>query len=62
VGLFFVLSIQTEVTIMKKKEWAGFMGGIWEEKIDVRDFININIKPYLGDDSFLEGPSGRSGH
>jgi formate C-acetyltransferase len=45
---------------MKKKEWAGFMGGIWEEKIDVRDFININIKPYLGDDSFLEGPSGRT--
>lgn len=45
---------------MEKKEWAGFAEGIWEEEIDVRDFININVKPYLGDDSFLEGPSDRT--
>ncbi|HSN57998.1 MAG TPA: formate C-acetyltransferase [Clostridiaceae bacterium] len=45
---------------MNKKEWAGFAEGIWEEEIDVRDFININVKPYLGEDSFLEGPSDRT--
>lgn len=45
---------------MKKKEWAGFAGGTWEEEIDVRDFVTRNVKPYLGDDSFLAGPSDRT--
>ncbi|MBP1743619.1 MAG: pflB [Firmicutes bacterium] len=45
---------------MEKKEWAGFAEGIWEEEIDVRDFINKNVKPYLGDDSFLVGPTART--
>jgi formate C-acetyltransferase len=45
---------------MVKKEWAGFVEGNWYEEIDVRDFINKNLKPYLGDDSFLVGPTERT--
>ena len=39
------------------KEWEGFEGRLWKEGIDVRDFIQINYKPYDGDESFLEGPT-----
>ena len=37
------------------KAWEGFKLGSWSQKIDVRDFIQQNYKPYHGDDSFLEG-------
>ncbi len=33
--------------------WDGFKGGIWQEDIDVRDFIQKNYTPYEGDESFL---------
>jgi len=45
---------------MVRKEWAGFAEGNWNEEIDVRDFISKNIKPYMGDDSFLAGPTART--
>lgn len=32
-----------------------FAKGNWNQKIDVRDFVRLNITPYEGDDSFLEG-------
>lgn len=38
-----------------RKEWESFRGGIWEKEINVRDFIQKNYTPYLGDDSFLAG-------
>lgn len=31
--------------------------GKWQERIDVRDFVSLNIQPYDGDSSFLCGPS-----
>jgi len=37
--------------------WQGFKGTAWQEKIDVRDFIQENITVYEGDDSFLVGPT-----
>lgn len=40
-----------------RKEWKSFRGGIWEKEINVRDFIQKNYTPYLGDDSFLAGPT-----
>ena len=40
-----------------RKEWESFRGGIWEKEINVRDFIQKNYTPYLGDDSFLVGPT-----
>ena len=44
-----------------RKEWESFRGGIWEKEINVRDFIQKNYTPYLGDDSFLAGPTVRAG-
>ena len=40
--------------------WAGFTNGPWQDKIDVRDFIQKNYTPYEGDDSFLAGPTART--
>ncbi|MCQ2739873.1 MAG: formate C-acetyltransferase [bacterium] len=35
----------------------GFVGGIWQSEINVRDFIQNNYTPYIGDDSFLAMPT-----
>ncbi|SFD49956.1 pyruvate formate lyase family protein, partial [Clostridium uliginosum] len=42
------------------KEWQGFKSGIWEEGIDVRNFIQKNYKLYEGDSSFLEGTTDKT--
>jgi formate C-acetyltransferase len=42
------------------KAWRDFQAGLWQEKIDVRDFIQKNYEPYYGDESFLEGASERT--
>ena len=39
------------------KQWNGFEGRIWKEKVNVRDFIQKNYTPYDGDSSFLVGPT-----
>ena len=41
-------------------EWAGFSPGRWQHTIDVRDFIQSNVVPYLGDEAFLAGPTART--
>ena len=38
---------------MKFEQWKGFEKGDWQEKIDVRNFIQLNYTPYEGDSSFL---------
>lgn len=42
------------------KEWDNFNRGIWEKEINVEDFIINNYHLYIGDDSFLVGPSLRT--
>ncbi len=37
-----------------------FKTGVWNEAIDVRDFIQNNFNPYLGDESFLTGKSSKT--
>ncbi|MDQ0194719.1 formate C-acetyltransferase [Paenibacillus wynnii] len=37
--------------------WEGFKSGSWQEEIDVRQFIQLNYEPYVGDPSFLAGPT-----
>ena len=37
-----------------------FDGFIWKREINVRDFIQHNYTPYLGDESFLEGPTEKT--
>ena len=43
-----------------REEWKDFVAGDWTRKIDVRDFINRNINPYDGDESFLLGKSEKT--
>ena len=38
-------------------ERKSFVGGIWENEINVRDFIQKNYTLYEGDSSFLSGPT-----
>lgn len=45
---------------MTKDAYRGFKDGQWQEEIDVRDFIQKNYTPYLGDGSFLEGATQRT--
>jgi formate C-acetyltransferase len=40
--------------------WSGFKAGPWQERIDVRDFIQRNYSPYEGDDTFLTGATERT--
>src|SRR5436305_13783018 len=37
-----------------------FAPGVWQTRIDVRDFIRCNWTPYTGDATFLEGPTART--
>ncbi|MEE1197636.1 MAG: formate C-acetyltransferase [Acutalibacteraceae bacterium] len=45
---------------MQHTNWNGFIGGAWQEQIDVRNFIQLNYKEYLGDDEFLAGATART--
>lgn len=40
-----------------RPEWNDFVGGKWENEVNLRDFIQKNYTPYDGDDSFLAGPT-----
>ncbi len=41
-------------------EWEGFIDGVWCDRIDVREFIQKNYTPYIGDESFLSQPTERT--
>ncbi|WP_216388054.1 formate C-acetyltransferase [Arcanobacterium phocae] len=41
-------------------EWEGFKNGLWQDAIDVRDFIQKNYTPYEGDASFLAGETEKT--
>lgn len=43
-----------------RPEWHDFEGGSWTTEINVRSFIQHNYTPYLGDESFLTGPTERT--
>lgn len=45
---------------MTHANWNGFVGGAWQDEINVRDFIQKNYKEYTGDDSFLAGATERT--
>ena len=45
---------------IKYEEWEGFEPGSWQQRIDVRDFIQRNYTPYEGDSSFLAGPTEKT--
>ena len=45
---------------MEHNNWNGFKKGVWQDEINVRDFIQLNYKEYLGDADFLEGATRRT--
>ena len=45
---------------MEHKNWNDFKVGIWQEEINVRDFIQQNYKEYRGDASFLAKATPRT--
>ncbi len=47
--------------MMKYSEaWKGFCPGVWQETVNVRDFIQKNYREYRGDASFLAGRTART--
>ena len=45
---------------MKHENWTGFTEGIWQDEINVRDFIQKNYKEYKGDSAFLASATDRT--
>ena len=45
---------------MENKSWIGFNGGVWQNEINVRDFIQNNYTEYTGDAGFLSGATPRT--
>ena len=45
---------------MEHKNWNGFNSGLWQNEINVRDFIQCNYTEYTGDDKFLSGATKRT--
>lgn len=42
------------------KQWGGFKAGSWVDRVNVREFIQLNYTPYEGDDSFLAEETERT--
>jgi len=40
--------------------WRDFVGGSWQNHVDVREFIQKNYTPYEGDERFLRGATERT--
>ena len=40
--------------------WKGLKAGLWQKEINVRDFIQQNYQPYIGDGSFLAPATERT--
>jgi formate C-acetyltransferase len=40
--------------------WQGFQPGLWQNEINVRDFIQQNYQPYEGNESFLKPATART--
>ena len=45
---------------MKHQNWNGFHPGVWQDEINVRDFIQTNYKEYTGNSDFLAGATERT--
>ncbi|MBE7045767.1 MAG: formate acetyltransferase, partial [Ruminococcaceae bacterium] len=42
------------------EQWKDFQPGIWQEEINVRDFIQKNYTPYEGNEDFLQPATERT--
>ncbi|SNT18939.1 formate C-acetyltransferase [Micrococcales bacterium KH10] len=55
-----ITSESTDAGAVTSDAWRGFAPGVWQETVDVRDFIQLNYTPYDGDASFLAGPTAKT--
>lgn len=51
--MFVLIELEDKGDVVMFKQWEGFKEGQWQDEINVRDFIQQNVTPYEGDDSFL---------
>ena len=49
-----------EESSVKHANWTGFNPGVWQDEINVRDFIQSNYKAYEGDAGFLVSATPRT--
>ncbi len=56
----FEAEVYSDKSANLRSEWQGFQPNVWNEAIDVRDFIQRNYTPYAGDGSFLSGTTERT--
>lgn len=54
------MAIQEKDLQTLEHAWRGFKPGKWTKTIDTRDFIEENITPYHGDDTFLAGATANT--
>ncbi|MBE6957384.1 MAG: formate C-acetyltransferase [Ruminococcaceae bacterium] len=45
---------------MTHENWTGFRSGVWQDEINVRDFIQANYTEYHGDEAFLSKATPRT--
>lgn len=48
------------MSTMNFPQWDGFKKGAYQERIDVRDFIQANYTPFSGEPDFLQGATERT--
>ncbi|HEY9379634.1 MAG TPA: formate C-acetyltransferase [Burkholderiales bacterium] len=53
-------SIPKQATEQWEHAWRGFVPGVWQKRVNLRDFIQRNYTPYEGDDGFLQGATPRT--
>ncbi len=53
-------TVEAPVTGNDRAQTPGFRASLWDKEINVRDFIQENVTPYYGDESFLAGPTDRT--
>ena len=44
----------------EQEAWRGFTSGLWQKRVDVRDFIQHNYRPYDGNEAFLASATART--
>ncbi|WP_411343036.1 formate C-acetyltransferase [Paenibacillus sp. WLX1005] len=49
--------IERNVQDQSQQAWRGFNTGKWTTHVDTKNFIDENIKPYVGNENFLAGPT-----
>jgi formate C-acetyltransferase len=53
-------AVVKETQAAQHDAWRGFRSGIWQSRVNLRDFIQLNVAPYEGDAGFLAGATERT--